>query len=256
MIFLRLLREQLRQLFSLKLLFYSAMFCAIQACGIAGMIVGDTPSVWYLVNISFSSGITYLTIYLLPTIPFSTTLATDWNSRATPYWVIRCGINRYTCAKLLSAAVSGFLVVFFGLLLLILILGISMPWYSSDMLMNCYDSLFQKNAPFLAWLCFLTHYGMSGAIIGMLGMFLTIYINDAFVAVCAPLSLFLLLTRILNNFGIQTDTIFWPSNWTTGIHNAGSYGQALLEKTIVMVLLCGFMCIAGAAKMNRRMKRA
>ena len=256
MITIRLLRAQLHQVFSWKLFVYCVVFCVIQMTGIAGLIDRDASSVWYLVNISFSTGITYLSVYILPTIPFSTTLATDWNSRATPYWAVRCGINRYSCVKLLSAAVAGFMVVFFGLLFLILFLGISMPWYSCDTPLNSYDSLFQENAPLIGWLCFLTHHGMSGAFIGMLGMFLTIYMNDAFVAISAPLSIFLLLTRMLNNARFQTDSIFWPSNWTTGIHSAGSPGQTLLEKAIVTFLLCGFMCATGAVKMNRRMKRA
>ena len=103
------LSVQLRQVCSLKLVACMAVFAGVQGLAISGlMVVTPDPSALYYYVLSTTSGTTYLTFYVLPTVPFSMSLAQEWDNHATPYWVIRSGGGVYTFSKLVGGASGRF----------------------------------------------------------------------------------------------------------------------------------------------------
>ena len=79
------LSVQLRQVCSLKLVACMAVFAGVQGLAISGlMVVTPDPSALYYYVLSTTSGTTYLTFYVLPTVPFSMSLAQEWDNHATP----------------------------------------------------------------------------------------------------------------------------------------------------------------------------
>ena len=116
------LSVQLRQVFSWKLLSCILVFAGVQGLAISGLIyVTPDPSALYYYVLSTTSGTTYLTFYVLPTIPFSMSLAQEWDAHATPYWVIRSGGGVYTFSKLMGGAMAGFFTVGGGSLLFLVL---------------------------------------------------------------------------------------------------------------------------------------
>lgn len=257
MIFCHLLKVQLKQCLTWKVFVAAVLFAAMQAFGIAGMILGGEITVWYIAIISLSSGMGYLTLLLLPTLPFSMSLSQEWLSRASVYWITRMGIWRYALAKLLMSAVSGFLVTAFGMMIFCGGASLFMPGYLfTGNVSNSYEMFFFQGAPVLGWVCLVIHYGLSGALVAMFGMFLTLFVFNPFVAVSAPISFFLLLTRLLNGIGIDTQSIWWPASWVMSIHNAPTPGQTLTEKAVLVCCLCALMCLVGMFQLKRRMEYA
>ncbi len=255
MIFLNLLRVQIKQFLTWRLAATAVLFAAAEAFGVAGSIMAGEPSVWYVASISIGSGMGYLTLLLLPTLPFSMSLANEWNSHASIYWISRTGTAKYAIAKLFSSALSGFLVTALGMGIFLSSLRLFMPGYiDNGNVVNAYEMLFSQGSPILVWLCYVLHFGLSGALVAMFGMFVTLFIPNPFVAVSAPISVFLLLTRILSSTGIDPMSIWWPSSWVLTIHNAPTAGRLFAEKFAIVFLLCVLMCIGGAIKLKRRLE--
>ena len=129
--FLRMLCVQLRQMLSWKLFVYGAVFALVQTGGALGFMTRDEfTSVWYIVYLGTTTGMSFLTLYILPTLLFSMSLQQDWENHATPYWTVRAGVSNYTVAKLLTGAAAGFLTVGIGLLLWIFALRAAQyPWF-------------------------------------------------------------------------------------------------------------------------------
>ena len=101
--FLRMLCVQLRQMLSWKLFVYGAVFALVQTGGALGFMTRDEfTSVWYIVYLGTTTGMSFLTLYILPTLLFSMSLQQDWENHATPYWTVRAGVSNYTVAKLLT----------------------------------------------------------------------------------------------------------------------------------------------------------
>ena len=186
------LSVQLRQVFSWKLLSCILVFAGVQGLAISGLIyVTPDPSALYYYVLSTTSGTTYLTFYVLPTIPFSMSLAQEWDAHATPYWVIRSGGGVYTFSKLMGGAMAGFFTVGGGSLLFLVVAGVIAgnfgPTQGID---TIYQSLLEQGQIVWGLLLFLLHNALSGATIGMLGMFFTILFHNQFVGVAAPISVF------------------------------------------------------------------
>ncbi len=248
---------QLRQIFSLRLLACGVVFALGQVLGAMGAFQFQEPSAMYFLEISLGSGLTYLTFFVVPAIPFSMSLAEDWDEHAVSYWTVRSGPGAYTFSKLFSAAASGFFTVLLGLLLfLVAVSGLTSDYGVNEDCSSVYVYLFMEGKVFLGWTMLFLHYALSGAIIGMFGMFCTIFFHNPFVALAAPLSAFLLLTRLLNGLIADHNSIFWPYTWITAIHLVDSPYRAFGEKLLVTLILCAFMSLAGVFYMKRRIRRA
>ena len=236
------LSVQLRQVFSWKLLSCILVFAGVQGLAISGLIyVTPDPSALYYYVLSTTSGTTYLTFYVLPTIPFSMSLAQEWDAHATPYWVIRSGGGVYTFSKLMGGAMAGFFTVGGGSLLFLVVAGVIAGNFGPT---QGIDTIYHL------------HNALSGATIGMLGMFFTILFHNQFVGVAAPISFYLLLTRLLTGFPIAENSIYWPSSWFSAVHTGSDAYQVFGEKVLATLILCGVMCLVGIPVMRRRLRHA
>ncbi|CCX36856.1 putative uncharacterized protein [Clostridium sp. CAG:1013] len=252
------LSVQLRQVCSWKLLSCMLIFAVVQGIAISGLMYATPdPSALYYYVLSTTSGTTYLTFYVLPTIPFSMSLAQEWDAHATPYWIIRSGGGVYTFSKLAGGAAAGFLTVGGGSLLFLISAGIIAGNFGpSEGIDTIYQSLMEQGQVMWALFLFILHNALSGATIGMLGTFFTILFHNQFVGVAAPLSFYLLLTRLLTGFPIAENSVYWPSSWFSAIHVGDSAYQVFGEKVLITVILCGVMCLVGILVMKRRLRHA
>lgn len=249
---------QLRQVFSWRLLVCAVIFALAQGVGVSGMFLNtvDASAIYYYIA-STASGITYLTFYVLPAIPFSMSLAQDWEAHAFPYWVIRSGGGTYAFSKLLASAMAGFCTVGGGVLLFVLCTGtFSGNFGSSSGVDVVYQNLLYEGNYGLGWTLLILHEALSGATIGMLGTFFTIFFHNKFVGMAAPISFFMLITRLLSRSPIDQTSIFWPAAWFSYIHNGPSPFQVFGEKVLATIILSSLMCIVGIPHMKRRLRRA
>ena len=184
-------------------------------------------------------------------------LAQEWDAHATPYWVIRSGGGVYTFSKLMGGAMAGFFTVGGGSLLFLVVAGVIAgnfgPTQGID---TIYQSLLEQGQIVWGLLLFLLHNALSGATIGMLGMFFTILFHNQFVGVAAPISFYLLLTRLLTGFPIAENSIYWPSSWFSAVHTGSDAYQVFGEKALATLILFGVMCLVGIPVMRRRLRHA
>jgi len=257
MSFLRMLQVQLRQVFHWKLIACALAFAIIQIGGAAGTIIQrEYVSVWYMAQVSMSSGAFYVTFFILPAIPFSMTLAQDMEAHATPYWLIRGGVRTYVLCKLLASALAGALTIGLGWVFFIFANSFSVPMFGTGTACE-YDVLFQSGRIAAGWLYYILHFALSGALIGMFSTFLTIFISNPIAAVAMPLSIFLTLVRLVNGLAsdMESYSIWYPYSWISNIHHAPTPGQILLEKMIMVTVFCALMCLSGCVAMKRRVER-
>lgn len=254
---LRALWVQFRQMLSWQLALCGFLAALMMELSVAGIIADHISgkaaytSVWYLIN---STGTNLLTLFVLPTLPFAMSLAQDWEARATPYWAAREGIARYTMSKLLASAMAGFLTVGLGLALFVLANGTYLPWFHPCTSVD-YEALFEAGHIFLGWLCYILHMALSGAMIGALGMFMSIFVPNQFVAISAPLAIHLTVLRVMPTNLISPVSVWYPINWVEGIHYTASPGLTLLGKFLLTAGFCVLMCAAGCVWMKRRFER-
>lgn len=251
--FLRAFHVQLRQMLSWQLALCGVLSALVMELSVAGIIAEREKftSVWYLVQFN---GAGQLTLFVLPALPFSMSLSRDWESHAAPYWVVREGIGNYTISKLLASAMAGFLTVGLGLALFVLVNGTYLPWFRSCSDMD-YEQLFEAGHISLGWLCYILHMALSGALIGTLGMFMSILVPNQFVAISAPLAIHLTVLRIMPTWLISPVSVWYPTNWVQGVHHSSSPWLTLLEKFLLTAGFCVLMCAAGWIGMKRRMER-
>lgn len=252
------LSVQLRQVFTWKLLACAFVFAGVQGLAVAGLMhATPNASAMYYYVLSTTSGTTYLTFLVLPAVPFSMSLAQEWDAHAIPYWAARSGGGVYTFSKLVGGAAAGFLTVGGGSLLFLTAAGIIAGNFGpSQGIDTVYQSLLEQGRVALGLLLFLIHNALSGATVGMLGMFFTILFHNQFVAVAAPLSFYLLLTRLLTGFHIAENSIYWPSSWFSAVHTGSTAYQVFGEKALATLVLCTLMCLAGIPVMKRRLRHA
>lgn len=251
--FLRAFHVQLRQMLSWQLALCGVLTAMVMELSVSGVIAEreDFTNVWYLVRLN---GAGHLTLFVLPALPFAMSLSRDWGSHAAPYWVVREGIANYTISKLLASALAGFLTVGLGLTLFVLVNCTYLPWFRSCSDMD-YEQLFEAGHIFMGWLCYILHMALSGALIGTLGMFMSILVPNQFVAISAPLAIHLTVMRIMPTRLISPASIWHPTNWVQGVHHSSLPGLTLLGKLLFTAGFCAAMCAAGCICMKRRMER-
>ena len=255
--FLYLFRIQLRQVFSLRLCLAMLLFPLLHLASVAGDWDPHRGSACYYFSLSVGSGVAHLTFYILPVLPFAMSLSQEWESHAVPYWVVRGGTARYTVSKLLASAISGFLVIGLGSLLLVLCSRMAAPafWNPGDA-PEQYEQLFLTGNQFLGWLLLITHYALSGALVAMVGMFASIVFRSSYAAAAAPICAVFLLSRLLSDVVRDVNSIFWPFTWVTAIHLAETPWQTIAEKLVLVLVLGAVVCLSGVSCMKRRVRRA
>ena len=156
-----------------------------------------TVSVAYLLDLSLrGSGSVSIVLCVLPVLAFSTQLADEWNSKVSRDWLMRAGVSRYVIAKIIVSAISGFFVIFLGLLLFIGIHSINMPLFQYNHTDHAYARLMEEGKLFLGFACYVSNYSLSGLLTAVCGTFVSAFIPNRFVSVSAPLVLYFSLMRI------------------------------------------------------------
>lgn len=255
--FLRLLREHLKQAISWRLLVCGVSVALVLAVAISGMI-GNTESfmcVWYLLDKSIcGSGTMTVVICILPAISYSITLATEWETHATSYWIVRMGITPYVISKMIISAIAGLLTLVIGMLLFIGIFSIWYPIYVSPHTYFAYETLLEEGRIGAGLVGYILHYALSGALVSACGTFVATIIPNPFVAVSSPLIIHFTLTRLTATMHLPQ--LLNPLFWLEGITSTPSAGRALLEKLVVVVVLCTGLCLMAVWQMKRRVRNA
>lgn len=243
-----------RALFSLRFLLCVCGVSCMMFAAVLGLL-GDSSSVWYLVDMSLGgSGMASMILCILPVFAFAISFAIEWEEKVINFWIVRTGVVRYAVSKVVVSAISGFLTVALGMLFFILILSLWFPLFTHGHMDVPYELLMEQGRTFLGMFFYITHFALSGALMAVCAMWISVYFPNRFVATAAPVVIHFTLLRITSRIDIPA--YFNPTYWVEGIYSVGSSTTTLLIKLATVITLCCIMGIDTAVQMKRRISHA
>ncbi len=195
----------------------------------------------YVVNLSY---FVYLYVFLA-SVPYVTSFCGDQNCQYIKPMVVRCGVRRYCVSKILGCALSAYLVIMVGLLLtsgLVLLRYPMFNGYSYDLLTPPFNELAHGPVPMLYFIFQYSCLGMNGALWAVVGLTVSAWLPNRFVALASPLFFYYILTDLLSKWlpawispfslGKGADVLGLPA-WPTFLYITGVF--------IVLIILVGLV---------------
>lgn len=214
-------------------------------------MISPLSDVISVVMISGSGNFT-LIIGLLPLIPYATTFATEWEERATSFWLIRSGVKNYVVSKIIVSAISGFMTTFIAILLYALILLIKLPFFTKIATGDAYVSLLEMGMPIRYLLFSAAHLSLSSALFATVALWVSTYIPNRFTTIVAPIVLYFMLYRL---------TRFWDlppylnlGTLLEGTYQAGSPLTTMMLKLGIVMVFCIIIGCSTVGQIRRRVQ--
>ncbi|MBD8499500.1 hypothetical protein [Paenibacillus arenosi] len=193
-----------------------------------------------------------LVVGIIPLIPFALTFASEWEERASSFWIIRAGVSNYAICKVIAGAVSSVLVTFLGIWLYAVLLMIKIPFFTNSNTGDAYAPLLEAGQPVLYLLGTSAHLALSSAIFGVAALWISTFIPNRFTAIALPVVVYFVCLRL---------TRFWElppymmiGTIMEGTYHAGTPLMAFLFKLMTVILLCLLMGYGTVVQMRRRVQ--
>lgn len=140
-------------------------------------------------------------IILLAPMSYISTFCSDLNNNFIQDIIIRDGIKAYAKAKVIINIIVTFFAVFFGLMLLLLVLSLIMPLLPTSLnseiaLSKPYGHILMGNTPILYFIIKSFLFSLSTAFWSTVGLYISSYIPNNFVAIAAPFISYYILGEI------------------------------------------------------------
>ncbi|MEG2290663.1 MAG: hypothetical protein RR891_08120 [Clostridium sp.] len=157
--------------------------------------------VTYIYEILFGLGAFKNMVILLAPMPYISTFCSDLNNNFIQDIIIRDGVKAYSKAKIVVNILVTFLVCFFGLMFFVVLLNLTMPLLSqsidSQMLMDKpYGHILLGRTPILYFIIKSFLFSLSAAFWSTVGLYISSYIPNNFVAISAPFVSYYILGEI------------------------------------------------------------
>ncbi len=210
-------------------------------------------SVWYLMELSIQgSGINSMALCTLPVFAFGLSYASEWEQKAQRFWLIRTGVDGYAASKVLVSFVTGFLTVFVGIGIFILVLLPFFPVHNSSNVYGAYAVLVAGGRELEGLLLYMTHHGLTGALTAVCAMWFSTLLPNRFAAASAPTVLYFTLLRVAE--GLELPRCLAPIYWNSGVYYCESAGSTLLVKFVTCAVLCAILGSFAKVNIDRRMR--
>ena len=197
------------------------------------------------------SGTFLMTICILPTIPYSASYASDYNTKATRQWSIRCGIVQYSASKFIVAVISGMLTYLMSMIMFSVIASFKLPLFDSIVTGDTYVQLLTDGKPLQYLCCYMVHYALSAALMAGCAFFVTTLIPNAFMATAVPVVIYFLYLRICNF--VAMPEAFNAVNLIQLICPADTPAQTMLAKLVPVSSILSVLCFLSILSIRRRL---
>lgn len=187
--------------------FFSPAFF-LAAAGVAAVLLGEVlllkrkaNNAFLAYGFAFGSGGVEMVIYMiLPVFPFALSYAEDVYSGAVPFWSVRCGIQRYVRGVWVTAAVTGFLTVFLGLMLFDTVVFTTIPVPEVEADENLFGNFLKYGSPVPYLLVDGFYKALSGAMTACIAVWFSSMVPDRLATIVSPVILDFLYIRIISVF--------------------------------------------------------
>ncbi len=240
-----------RSVLSFRLILSAMGITAMMVMAIFGLMSDEEYiGVWYLMDLAIQgSGINSTIFCIFPVFAFGLSYASEWEQKADRYWLIRTGSKHYALSKTFISAVTGFLTVFLGITLFILIMSVKYPFHVKTYSEGLYEALVEKGEVFQGCLLYMIHHSLSGAISAVCAMWFSTLLPNTFCSAVSPMLLYFALLRVTER--LKLPEFMKPIYWNSGVYYAETP-----EKTIGIKILISFMlCFSFGCLIKRNMDR-
>jgi hypothetical protein len=195
---------------------FSSPWLYVAAAGLCGLcfvsiwqyyIEAKETSILYLFELFLGLSMFKKLAVLFAAVPFAAVFCSDWNCQYIKPVVIRSGIKKYAWSRITLCFLSAFITVFIGLILFFILLSLKMPLFLESDMDNLISEPFASIAygvmPVMYILAEAAVFSMAAALWSVVGMTVSAYIPNRFVALASPvIACYLLeeLTAYLPNF--------------------------------------------------------
>ena len=246
--FFRAVGIQLKRAISLRLLFLAVLTAVFQViCAYPWLV--QRSDIYSLFMLSTTS---YLSVYVIPPLVYAYSFTVEWKNRSCGQWIIRSGVNTYTASKICASAISGFLCVFLGEGLSVLIMMLYTKPYARDFYYDSYSMLMCQGHVFEGYLFYITDYAFSGAIAAAFGMVASAVVVTPYTAAMAPIIFFMLFSRIAE--GLKLPAQLNPVMWMASTRYYPEAWMNLLYKGILTITVIIVMTLISVWTVRRRME--
>lgn len=233
--------------------------CAVMATTVTLFLCSATAFQWskgdvfYYLTLSISgTGFLLLGLFILPALPVASAFPNLWKNHAERFWIIRTGIDKFVCGKVVSSFVVGGLVPALGIALYVFILSFFKSFKPIDSNGDFYTTIlapYGKGTPIL--LCYAAHYFLSGALTSCLSLLTAALVLNDFGVVMLPSCFYLLLLKLSTPLGLNK--YFYLPDLIEGVGDSAHGIAGLLgTKLIITMILCGLMTSAMHKILRRR----
>ncbi|MDD6175686.1 MAG: hypothetical protein PUC59_08025 [Firmicutes bacterium] len=241
--------------------FFSPAFF-LAAAGVAAVLLGEVLLLKRKANNAFSAygfafgggGVDMIIYMILPVLPFALSYAADVYSGAVPFWSVRCGIRRYVRGVWVTASLTGFCTVFFGILLFdaVLFTTMTVPELMEDQ--NLFGNFLKFGTPVPYLLVDSFYKGLSGAMTACIAVWFSSMVPDRLATIASPVVLDFLYIRVITIPGFFYDRF----RLIKGINIEGggelNWLWTILAKLATALVLCTVLGLLAEYNAKRRQK--
>lgn len=245
--------ELKRGVFSRSFLISCLGITVLLFTAVGGMLGMESyHSVWYFMSLALQgSGMASTILTILPVLAYGLSYAKEVEENSSCFFIIRSGITRYSLVKVIIAGTVGFLVVFLGLLLFILLLWTRYPFFIHVTGDGPYDLLIEQGDTLKGVFFYLTHQGLVGALVSVSAICFSSFIPNAFTTTAAPMIIYFSLLRITSS--MKLPMVIDPLYWVAAMYTAEvSATESLLMKGAVIMILCLILGTITVWRIRRR----
>lgn len=245
---------------SFRRAFFSPAFF-LAPVGLAAVLLGEVLLLKRKADDAFSaysfafggSGVEMVIYMILPVLPFALSYAEDVYSGAIPFWSVRCGVRRYVRSVWVTAAVTGFLTVFLGLMLFDTVVFTAIPVPEVEADENLFGNFLKYGSPVPYLLVDGFYKALSGAMTACTAVWFSSMIPDRLATIVSPVILDFLYIRIISVF-----PYYYNFKLIKGITIEGGgelrWLWTILAKLATALVLCTALGLLAEHNAKRRQK--
>ena len=248
------LRASFRRAFFSPAFFLAPVGLAVFMLGEVLLLKRKADNAFLAYSFAFSTGSVNDMIYkTLPLFPFALSYAEDVYSGAIPFWSVRCGVRRYVRGIWVTAAVTGFLTVFLGLMLFdtVIFTTMTVPEVEADE--NLFGNFLKYGSPVPYLLVDGFYKALSGAMTACMAVWFSSMIPDRLATIVSPVILDFLYIRIISVF-----PYYYNFKLIKGITIEGGgelrWLWTILAKLATALVLCTALGLLAEHNAKRRQK--
>lgn len=135
-------------------------------------------------------------------LPFTANFSVEWNNAVSNMYIVRCGLAKYTYSNVIVTFLSTIITVFSGIMFFVTLMSFFMPFSDFDSSFGSmpYGTLLKSNFAVLYIVLKTTVFAFSCAMWSVIGLTLSAFFPNKYVALCAPFAASYIIERITIQF--------------------------------------------------------